>query len=69
MKEFEKQFPPLSQAELESDFSDFYKDDRNAEKRGWKTALKRVLQEMQNDKFKRNLELEDWIKEELGEEK
>lgn len=32
----------------------------------WKAALERILKEMNNDPCKRNMELEDWIKEEIG---
>ena len=31
----------------------------------WRATLERILQEMQNDPYKRNMELEDWIKEEM----
>jgi len=31
----------------------------------WRGAMEEILWQMQKDKFKRNMELEDWIKKEL----
>lgn len=42
-------------------------DPRTANKEGWKAAMERIIKQMNINPNMRNMELEDWIKEELEE--
>lgn len=63
MKTFDEKFP-RQQMNTDADQRtvDFW---REKQREGWKAALERILAEMKNDTFKRNMELEDFILEEL----
>jgi len=68
MKEFKKWFGKYKKDDPKHKDNFWYVLMKPFMEIAWKAAVKRVLLEMHNDKFKRNLELEDWIKKELKNE-